>query len=291
VRAALRQQTLAITAADRFAVSRRRGEDGRAGEDRSGGRCGRRDFGASKAANAIDLAFAEQFAAGVSACSNDPAIRCVLLRAEGRFFCVGFCVGGDATSFADAGPAMPDLLRQETDLLHAACSELARMMKPLVVAVQGFAAEIGFSLAMVGDIVLASEEAQFTLAYTAVGLTPDGGASWLLPRLVGLRRAQQMLLLNTRLDAQAALAAGLVTEVVTAAELTARANVVPAELAAGPTQAYGRIRSLLLSSLESGLDDHLDREARAIAASGGTADGQEGVAALLAKCRAVFVGD
>jgi 2-(1,2-epoxy-1,2-dihydrophenyl)acetyl-CoA isomerase len=181
-------------------------------------------------------------------------------------------------------------LLEETALLHAAITRLARMQKPLITAIQGFAAGAGFSLAMLGDIVLASRSAQFTLAYTGIGLTPDGGTSWLLPRLVGLRRAQAMILLNPRLSAEQALTEGLVTEVVEDDLLYERAHAIARELAAGPSKAFGRVRELLLTSLNETLETHLEREAREISASAATKDGREGISAFLEKRTADFVG-
>jgi len=237
--------------------------------------------------NAIDTSLALALKDHVAECEGDAAIRAVLLRGNGRYF----CVGGDVGSFGQAGAAMPGLLLEITASLHDAVSRLARMNKPLVTEIQGFAAGGGFGLAMLGDVVLAGASAQFTLAYTAIGLSPDGGASWLLPRLVGLRQAQRMLLLNPRLDAQAALELGLITEVIDDDKLAERALAIAEQLALGPTQAIGRIRNLLMSSFTDSLDAHLAREAHAIALSGGTKDGQAGVAAFLAKQSPQFTGD
>ena len=238
------------------------------------------------AGNAIDASLARALKGRVAECESDTDIRAVLLRASGRYF----CVGGDVASFGQAGEAMPGLLLEITASLHDAVSRLARMSKPLVTEIQGFAAGGGFGLALLGDIVLAGASAQFTLAYTAIGLTPDGGASWLLPRLVGLRQAQRMLLLNPRLDARDALALGLITEVVDEDELADRALAIAGQLAAGPTQAIGRIRDLLLSSGTHDLEAQLGREAHTIALSGGTRDGQVGVTAFLAKQPPHFTG-
>jgi 2-(1,2-epoxy-1,2-dihydrophenyl)acetyl-CoA isomerase len=238
------------------------------------------------AANALDMAMSEALMDAAIVCDRNDAIRAVLLRATGRFF----CVGGDIGSFAKSTSEMSGLLLRETALLHSAVSRLARMNKPLITEVQGFAAGAGFSLAMLGDIVIASEAAQFMLAYTDIGLTPDGGATWLLPRLVGMRRAQEMLLLNPRLDAQAAFDSGLVTEVVGADVVSTRALAVAEQLACGPTAAYGRIRAQLLASFVTGFEAHLELEARGIADSGATADGAEGVTAFMDKRKAEFRG-
>lgn len=201
-----------------------------------------------------------------------------------------FCVGGDIGAFAGAGERLPDLLLEETGYLHSAVARLARMNKPLVTAVQGFAAGAGFSLAMLGDIVLAGRSAQFTLAYTGIGLSPDGGASWLLPRLVGFRRAQDMILRNARLNAEQALEEGLVTEVIDDLALNEHALAVADELASGPTRAFGRVRDLLLGSFSETLETHLEREARHIASASTTIDGLEGISAFVEKRRPTFRG-
>ncbi len=147
--------------------------------------------------NAIDMGLAEDLVAAAKACAEDDAARCVVLSAAGRMF----CVGGDIGSFAAAGDEMGAFLRKLADVLHEAVLVLSAMDKPLVVVVQGPAAGAGLSLALLGDVVLASEASHFTAAYTGIGVTPDGGMSWLLPRLVGLRCAQEMILTNRRVSA------------------------------------------------------------------------------------------
>ncbi len=171
------------------------------------------------AGNAIDVATARALLEAAVEVSCDWSVRAVLIASDGRLF----SAGGDLNGFASAADKVPELMSMETAYLRSAVARLAQTDKPLVVAVQGFAAGAGFSLAMLGDIVIAGHAAQFTLAYTGIGLTPDGGASWLLPRLVGLRKAQEMILMNTRLGADDALAAELVTRVVPDAELAAEA--------------------------------------------------------------------
>lgn len=239
-----------------------------------------------RAGNAIDVAMARELMDVAIVCDRDSAIRAVLLRSDGKLF----CAGGDVGAFADAGDKMPALISEETAYLHAAIARLARMDKPFVTAIQGFAAGAGFSLAMLADIAIAGEAAQFTLAYTGIGLTPDGGASWLLPRLVGLRKAQEMILTNSRLSAAEALAAGLVTQVVPDTELDEAARAYARRLASGPTKAFARSRELLLSAYGENLETHLERESRGIVNSAAGADGQEGVAAFLGKREPAFSG-
>lgn len=240
----------------------------------------------AQAGKAIDLTMSRELMNAAIACDRDEGIRAVLLRSEGKLF----CAGGDIGAFADAADGISSLLSEETAYLHAAVARLARMDKPLVTAVQGFAAGAGFSLAVLGDIAIAGRAAQFTLAYTGIGLSPDGGASWLLPRLVGLRQAQRLILTNARLTAEEALAIGLVTEVVADEELDAVACGWAARLASGPTQAFARCRDLLLGSFAETLETHLEREARGITQSAAGADGKEGIAAFRAKRKPEFTG-
>ena len=161
-------------------------------------------------ANALDLDLARHLMRAAMRCDQDRDVRCVLLTGTGRFF----CAGGDLRAMSAFGDELPAGLKEMTVYLHAAVSHFVRMRAPLVVAVNGAAAGAGMSLAAVGDLVLAAESATFTMAYTAAGLVPDGGSTWSLPRLIGLRRTQELMLTNRRLTAQEALEWGLVTRVV-----------------------------------------------------------------------------
>ena len=176
--------------------------------------------------NAIDLSLAQALAATTTECAEDPAIRCVVLTGAGRMF----CVGGDVPAFAAAGDDAPAFLRTLADTLQGAITTLARMPKPLVVAVNGPAVGAGMSLALLGDVVLAGASAHFTAAYTGIGLTPDGGMSWLLPRLIGLRRTQAMILTNQRVGAAEATAIGLITCMVEDDNLRSEAALVAQRL-------------------------------------------------------------
>lgn len=238
------------------------------------------------AGNAINRDLALALLGAAITCEQDSSIRSVLLRSTGKLF----CGGGDLGDFDSAGDRVGEVLSEVATLLHAAVSTFVRMEKPLVTAVQGFAAGAGFSLAIMGDVAIASEEAKFTLAYSGVGLSPDGGASWLLPRLVGLRKAQELLLLNPRIDAHEALSIGLVTKVVSAEALGASSKDTAERLAAGATRALGRSRALLWGSSEASLDAQLSREARSISKSVLEPDGREGVAAFRERREPNFTG-
>lgn len=158
----------------------------------------------------------------------------------------------------------------------------------LVTAVNGAAAGAGFSLAVAGDLVLAAESASFTMAYTKVGLSPDGSASYHLPRLVGLRRAQELMLTNRTLSAAQALDWGLVTDVVADTELGDRATALAEQLAGGSAPSHGAVKALLLASSKNGLEEQMELEGRTIARRADSADGREGVDAFLAKRRPEF---
>lgn len=237
--------------------------------------------------NTIDMALAEDLRAAAQAVAADPAVRCVVLTGTGRMF----CAGGDIAAFAGAGDAAGAFIQALANTLHEAVLVLAEMNKPMIAAVNGPAAGAGLSLAAAADIVIASEAAHFTAAYTAIGLTPDGGMSWLLPRLIGLRTAQEMILTNRRVSAAEARDLGLVTRVVPADELDAEAAKLAALLAQGPTSALGSVRHLLAASSTTSLAEQLEREAASIAAAADGAEGREGVAAFLARRRPSFQPD
>lgn len=181
-------------------------------------------------------------------------------------------------------------MKEITGYLHVAMSRLARMAKPLVTVINGPAAGAGLSLAILGDIALAAKSAHFTLAYPAIGLSPDGGATWMLPRLVGLRRAQEMALLNKRIGAEEAAAIGLITRTVEDAGLSNEAEAVVAQLAVSATAALGRARRLLLESFSATFETQMEFESRAIAESANAPDGREGVAAFIGKRKPEFKG-
>jgi len=239
-----------------------------------------------KAANGIDLALGRDLMHVAIRCDEDPDVRAVLLTGAGRMF----CAGGDLKSFASFGDDLPAALKELTVYLHAATSRLARMNAPLVVAVNGAAAGAGMSLAVAGDLVVAAASAKFTMAYTAAGLSPDGSSTYCLPRLIGLRRTQELMFTNRRLSAEEALEWGLVNRVVPDEALLDEAGALAAQLAQGPTRAFGSVKTLLDASFSGTLETQMELEARAIAAMAGTPDGKEGIQAFLEKRRPAFSG-
>jgi 2-(1,2-epoxy-1,2-dihydrophenyl)acetyl-CoA isomerase len=236
------------------------------------------------AANAIDMSLARELMLAAIRCDEDESIRCVLITATGRFF----CAGGDIRGFVAAGASIASLLKEMTAYYHMAVARFMRMNKPLIVAVNGTAAGAGFSLALIGDLVIAARSAQFTAAYTALGVSSDGGLSWFLPRLIGLRQAQELVITNRVLSAEDALSLKLITRVSENEALSQDAMRAAQELAAGPTKAYGSIRRLLLRSSESSLESQLEEESRALAETASSAHGREGISAFIAKRKADF---
>jgi 2-(1,2-epoxy-1,2-dihydrophenyl)acetyl-CoA isomerase len=235
--------------------------------------------------NAIDVRLARALLDAAIRCETDAAVRCVVVTGAGKLF----CAGGDVGLMGGAGDRLPAVLTELIAIFHAAVARLARMPKPLLTLVNGPAAGAGMSLALLGDIVLSARAAHYTAAYGAIGLTADGGLSWLLPRLVGLRRAQEIILTNRRIGADVAESIGLVTRVVEDAALADEGATVARRLAAAPVAALGAARALLAQSFETGLETQLERELRSMALAG-AGEAQEGLAAFLAKRAPDFTG-
>jgi 2-(1,2-epoxy-1,2-dihydrophenyl)acetyl-CoA isomerase len=173
---------------------------------------------------------------------------------------------------------------------HEGLLALDALDAPVVTAVNGAAAGGGLSLAIAGDIVIGAQSSTYLMAYSAIGLSPDGGGSWRLPRLIGLRLTQEMAYLNRRLDAAEALAAGLITRGVANDALEGSALQIAKQLAKGPTRGFGQIKRLLANSATSDFAAQLDSEACAIHATAATPDAAEGVAAFMERRKPQFSG-
>ncbi len=239
-----------------------------------------------EAANGLNMELGRELMLASIEASEHPEVRAVLLSAEGKMF----CAGGDLKAFAAYGDALPQAIKELAAYLHSAISRLNRMQAPLIIAVNGMAAGAGMSLAVCGDVVLAARSAKFTMAYTAAGLSPDGGASFFLPRLIGLRKAQELMLTNRRLSAQEALDWGLITQVVDDDALLREAQALAQQLAQGATQAFGTVKHLLNQSFNNTLETQMELEAQGITQMTKTQDGKEGITAFLEKRSANFSG-
>ncbi|MEE2636326.1 MAG: enoyl-CoA hydratase-related protein [Acidobacteriota bacterium] len=237
-------------------------------------------------ANAMTPTLAGELLRVTTTCELDPGVRAIVIDAEGKMF----CAGGDLTAFSDAGADIRRVLRQMTVDLHGAISRLARMRVPVIAAVQGTAAGAGFSLTCACDLVLAARSSKFTMAYTKAGLVPDGSSTYFLPRIVGRRRALELMLLNPVLHADEARNLGLVTRVIDDTQLHTEAMNLARQLAEGPTGAYAAAKRLVLSSAHETLESQMELESSAIAEAAGGPDGQEGIRAFLAKRTPIFSG-
>ncbi|CAN5361582.1 enoyl-CoA hydratase/isomerase [soil metagenome] len=235
--------------------------------------------------NALNIPMVEELLHAVDAVVEAGA-RCLLITGAGR----GFCTGADLAAVDDGQGPPPDAGRPLEIYFNPLFLKLADLPMPIVTAVNGPAAGAGCSLALCGDIVIASDTAYFLQAFVNIGLVPDMGSTWLLPRLIGKARAQAMMMLGERVTAIQALSWGMVYEVVDAEALPARAQAVAAKLAAGPTLAHRLIRQGIRDGLEESLIESLATERRNQAIAGASADFAEGVAAFIEKRSPVFRG-
>jgi 2-(1,2-epoxy-1,2-dihydrophenyl)acetyl-CoA isomerase len=233
--------------------------------------------------NSIDVALAEALLEEVDTCSADDHVRCLVITGHGRMF----CAGGDIKTFA-AGGDPKAAIDAITTPLHAAVVRIMATDKPVVTLINGPAAGAGLGLAILGDLVIAAKSASFTSAYTALGVTPDGGTSWFLPRLIGLRLASNMVLTNRRVTAEEAERIGLVTRVVDDNRLRAEGAAMALELANSAIQSLARSRRLLSEGLGRTLGDQLEVEAREIASAASGLEGREGIASFIERRPARF---
>jgi len=226
--------------------------------------------------NALDLPTATAWAEAIAEAAREGSVRAVVLAGEGR----AFCSGGDLRAFREA-PDRHTYLRDVADTIGSGVLEIKSMDKPVIAAVHGHAMGVGLSLLLPCDLKLAASGTRMGMSYVNVGLSPGGGGSWMLPRMVGTTRAWEMLLLGEPLTAERALRLGLVTQVVPHEHLREEAQAIGERLARGPREAIARIKRLLWTSLESSLEDHLRKEEATIAAAAAGAEFEEGSRAFL----------
>ena len=231
------------------------------------------------AANGINDVLARDLMEATIAIAVDPTVRAVLLSGNGA----RFCGGGDVKAFAALGDDLPANMRATLPALHAAITALVRGDAPVVAAVHGSAAGAGLGLVGASDLVVAGESTKFVMAYTGVGLTPDGSSSWFVPRLVGVRRALELTLTNRVLSADEALDWGLITSVVPDDAVKDEALALAQRVASGPRMAQAVAKRLVHTSLEETLETHLAREADAIVAASARDESTEGLAAFVDK--------
>ncbi len=241
-----------------------------------------------EALNALNLAMIDDLREYSARAAFDPQVRAVVLRAAGDHF----MAGGDLKWFRDQLALPPQERQQRFEALiaavHGSVLTLKGMGKPAIAAVHGAVAGFGMSLMMACDLVVAADNAYFTLAYSNIALSPDGGATWSLPRQVGLKQAMEIALLGERFDAARARELGLINRVVALADLASASEALAQRLAVGPTAALARTKALLNQSLGTSLETQLQAEQRAFAACGAEPDFSEGLAAFFERRPAAY---
>lgn len=232
-----------------------------------------------ESANGLDLQMAHELNETAIKCDNNEDVKAVIITAQGRFF----CAGGDVKAMQDNDSSSGESVKRIADELHRALSVFARMDAPVIIAVNGTAAGAGFSLAVTGDLVLAAESAKFTMAYTKIGLSPDGSSSYYLPRLIGLRRTQELMITNRVLSANEAMEWGLITKVVADDALMVEAEKLAQMCVNGASESYSTIKKLLLTSFDNSIETQMELEGRGIAECANSANGQEGIKSFIEK--------
>jgi 2-(1,2-epoxy-1,2-dihydrophenyl)acetyl-CoA isomerase len=234
------------------------------------------------AANSLKPALAAEMMDAIVRCEDDTAVRALIVTGSGRFF----CAGADLKGFY----SQADGLKTRVSTFHAVLSRIARAEFPVLAAVNGAAAGAGMGLACACDLAIAGESARFTMAYSRIGLSPDGATTYFLPRAIGIRRALELAWLNRTLNAREAQDWGLVNWVVPDADLATQAQATAATLAAGPTRAFGAAKRLMHSGWLTPLESQVDQELRTIGEMARTSDAREAIAAFAAKRMPVFSG-
>lgn len=237
-----------------------------------------------EAANGMSLQLTTELARAADQCASDGDLKAVVLTGAGRFF----CAGGDINEMSNSEDGPGNGVKRIADALHKALSIFARMDVPLICAVNGTAAGAGFSVAISADLVLAAESAKFTMAYSNVGLSPDGSASYYLPRLIGVRKTQELMFTNKLLSAAEAQEWGLINRVVPDDDLQAEAHKLAQMFVKGAKGSNASIKRLLLQTHSNDLEAQMELEAAAIKDNADSNDGKEGVAAFLEKRKPEF---
>lgn len=239
-----------------------------------------------KKLNAFDGTMHEEMRAALDEAAADDEIRAVVLRGEGR----GFSAGADLAQIIEGADGDPDLGAYLRETYSRLVTRLVSMEKPVIASLHGPVYGAGLGIALACDLRVAAGSAKFSVAFIKIGLMPDAGVSFFLPRIVGLGRAMEMSMLGDAVEAEEAHRIGLVNRLVSEEDLAAETEALARKLAALPTRALGKIKQSLYASFESDLESALEAEAEGQTFCGFTEDHKEGVAAFFEKREAKFTG-
>jgi 2-(1,2-epoxy-1,2-dihydrophenyl)acetyl-CoA isomerase len=243
-------------------------------------------FNRPRVMNALDWNMIVRFKEACQDVKRMDSVRAVLLRGEGP----AFLAGGDVAAFHAQLDQLPVLIMNGARELNQAIVALRSLDKPVVASVHGAVAGGGMSVMLAADLVIAADNTQFTMAFSRIGASPDGGSTYFLPRMVGYHRAMELALLSDTVDAETAMNLGFVNFVVPVAELRARTATMIKRLAQGPTYAFGETKALMNQSLGTDLEEQLEAEAQAFSRCARSTDLAEGVTAFVEKREPAFIG-
>ncbi len=235
--------------------------------------------------NSFNREMALELQAKLDEYENDKNIRAILITGEGRAFCAGQDL---AEAIANDAPSIDKIVREHYNPI---VKKIRNIEKPILCAVNGVAAGAGANIALACDIVIASDKASFIQSFSNIGLIPDSGGTFFLPRLVGLQRATAMMFLADKISAAQALEFGMIYKVVEADQLMLEAEKLTAHLASMPTKGFGLTKRALNKSFTNDLNAQLDLEEELQAAAANTYDNKEGINAFLEKRKAQFKGE
>jgi 2-(1,2-epoxy-1,2-dihydrophenyl)acetyl-CoA isomerase len=235
-----------------------------------------------EAANSLNDRLSAEMVDAIIRSEESDAVGAMVVTGSGRFFCAGADLKGFYASASE--------LKSRISLFHVALSRIARAPFPVIAAVNGTAAGGGMGLACACDLMLAAESARFVMAYTRIGLSPDGTTTYFLPRRIGVGRALELAYTNRTLSAREALEWGIANRVVADAELGAEAHTLAAELAKGPTRAYAAAKRLMYSGTTESLETQIENELRSVYEMASTQDAHEAVKAFIEKRKPEFKG-